>query len=205
MYSIEDIIYKNQQKLYLNSNCLNNMILSFTKLIENLYSVPENINKIQEVSNILNSTIVNNENKNEQIDSFLNESKPIITFKNVILEWQQHLFERTQKSYEDDDYFSPTTLESYNRNLWSYVFPYLERHPEHDNINIFSESNVNEILEMTSCKDTQRVLLLLLKSTFEYAIKNSYIENNPIANKQIKNKSKNDYEFIEEEERALWD
>ena len=210
MYFVENIIYENKYELYNNTNSLNNMILSFTKLLENLYSNPESMDKIQEVSQILNNNNLSIQNRQESITTVINnDSNTVISFKDVIIEWQQYLNERTQKSYEDDDYFSPTTLESYNRNLWSYVFPYLEDHPEYNNINVFSENNVDEILNTIKCKETQRVLLLSLKMAFQFAVDKSYINENPIAKKQIKNKkktkkSKNDYEFIEEDERALW-
>ena len=209
IFFVENIIYENIQEFYLNTNSLNNMIISFTKLLENLYTKPENMNKIQEVSNILNNNVFSIKKQKEILESVVNDDSNIITFKDIIIEWLQYLHERTQKPYDDENYFSPTTLESYNRNLWSFVFPYFDEHPEYNNINIFSEKNVDEILKMTKCKDTQRVLLLSLKLVFQFAIDKSYIKTNPIANKQIKSKnkikkSKNDYEFIEEEKRALW-
>lgn len=211
IFFVENIIYENTQEFYQHTNSINNMIISFTKLLENLYLKPENMNKIQEVSNILTNNVLSVDTQKEVLESVIDTNSNIITFRNVIIEWQQYLYDRTLKPYDDDDYFSPTTLQSYNRYLWSLVFPYLDEHPECDNINIFSEKNIDEILTMTKCKDTQRVLLLSLKQTFQFAVDKSYIEINPIANKQIKtknkslkNKNKNNYEFIEEEERAKW-
>ena len=34
------------------------MILSFTNLLQHLYSTPENINKLEEVSNTLNNNLI---------------------------------------------------------------------------------------------------------------------------------------------------
>ena len=74
---------------------------------------------------------------------------------------------------------------------------------------IFSEKNVDEILNISACKDTQRILLLCLRLIFDFAIQKTYIKINPIAKKKLKkkkqiNKSENDYDFIEEEQRPLW-
>ena len=211
IFFVENIIYENTQEFYQNTNSLNNMIMSFTKLLENLYLRPENMNKIQEVSTILTNQVLSVDKQKEVLETVIDTDTNIITFRNVVIEWQQYLYERTLKPYDDEDYFSPTTLQSYNRYLWSLVFPYLDKYPECDNINIFSEKNVDEILAMTKCKDTQRVLLLSLKQTFEFAVDKSYIKINPIVDKQIKAKNKgkkninkNSYEFIEEEERAKW-
>ena len=59
----ENIIYENTQEFYQNTNSLNNMIMSFTKLLENLYLRPENMNKIQEVSTILTNNVLSVANK----------------------------------------------------------------------------------------------------------------------------------------------
>ena len=134
------------------------------------------------------------------------KKQELITVQNVIIEWQQSLLARTKKNVEDDDYLSPTTLESYSRNLRLYVFPYLEEHYEYDNIQLFNESNVDEILGLTTCKDTQRILLLSLKMIFEFSKQKLYISTNPIANKRLKKKKqqKKPYDFIEENQRPLW-
>ena len=136
------------------------MILSFTNLLQHLYSTPENINKLEEVSNTLNNNLISFDEQSKIIKNNISESTKIIHFKDIILEWQQYLNERTQKDFDDEDYFSPNTLESYNRNLWTYVFPYLEEHPESDNIYLFSEKETDEILSMTKSKETQRVILI---------------------------------------------
>lgn len=185
------------------------MILSFTNLLQHLYSTPENINKLEEVSNTLNNNLISFDEQSKIIKNNISESTKIIHFKDIILEWQQYLNERTQKDFDDEDYFSPNTLESYNRNLWTYVFPYLEEHPESDNIYLFSEKETDEILSMTKSKETQRVILIALRLALDYAKEQSYIEINPIADKKIKtkkktNKNNDSYEFIEEENRALW-
>lgn len=213
MYSVEDIIYENKQEIFQNNN--NNLsasiVSAFTEFLKSLSSAGLNVNQFKNFP----SVIQNNEIVSKQDTYNLQESLPtnekIITFKDVCVEWLQSLLARTKKSYEDEDYLSPTTLESYNRNLWSIVFPYLEEHPEYDNIYTFSESTVDEILNLTKCKETQRMLLLTIRLVLDYAIQKSYIKENPIANKKLKKnkkkqikKSENDYDFIEEEKRALW-
>ena len=209
MFCVESVIYETTELYSKYTNCLDTIITSFTKLLEN-FTTPTTLNKLQEISSTLNNNTISVENKKEAVETIIADNTSVeITFKDVIVEWLQSLNERTKKPYDDDEYFSPTTLESYNRNLWSIVFPYFEKHPECNNIYNFSENNMDEILKLTTCKDTQRVLLISLKLAFDFAVNKSYITINPLANKKLKKKSKskkskNDYEFIQEEERALW-
>ena len=209
MFSIENIIYENSQEV-LNNNDISNSILSaFNEFLKNLSSSVINGNQLQNLSFVSNNNNIISEQEECQQQQNLDIDEKIITFKDVCVEWLQHLLGRTKKSYEDEEYLSPTTLESYNRNIWNIVFPYLEEHPESDNILIFSESNVDEILNTTQCRDTQRILLISLRLIFDYAIEQSYIKINPIANKKLKKKkqikkSENEYDFIEEDQRALW-
>lgn len=207
MYSIESIIYENKQKTILQNN--NTSIISaLTELLKIFSTSNSNGNQLQSIS--ISSNI--NELISKQINNALQQNSDIsngISFRTVCTEWLQSLLVRTKKSYEDEEYLSPTTLESYNRYIWSIIFPYLEEHPESDNILVFSEENVDEILNISACKDTQRILLLCLRLIFDFAIQRTYIKINPIANKKLKKKkqikkSENDYDFIEEEQRPLW-
>lgn len=209
MYSIEDIIYESKQEISQNDNPLNSLVCMFTEILKNLSSNPLALNNLQDFSNVLNNNSIALEHSKNIIQSDLTENNKIITVKDVAVAWSQSLLLRTKKSYEDEDYLSPTTLESYNRNLWSIVFPYLEEHPEYDNILLFSESNVDEILKKTKCRDTQRILLLSLRLILDFAVEKEYIKENPIADKKLKKQKKsknstNDYDFIEEDDRPLW-
>lgn len=209
MYSIVNIIYENEQESFKNNDVSHPIILAFSEFLKTLSSSTLNINQLSNsLSGLDTDNIISKQEEYQSQQSLINNEK-IITFKDVCIEWLQHLLGRTKKSFEDEEYLSPTTLESYNRNLWNIVFPYLEEHPESDNILIFSESNVDEILNTTTCRDTQRILLISLRLIFDYAIEQSYIQINPIANKKLKKKkqikkSENDYDFIEENQRALW-
>ena len=68
IFFVENIIYENTQEFYQNTNSLNNMIMSFTKLLENLYLRPENMNKIQEVSTILTNNVLSVDKQKEVLD-----------------------------------------------------------------------------------------------------------------------------------------
>lgn len=209
MFSIENIIYENSQEVLKNNDVSNSILSAFNEFLKNLSSSVLNGNQLQNLSFVSNNNNIISEQEECQQQQNLDSNEKIITFKDVCVEWLQHLLGRTKKSYEDEEYLSPTTLESYNRNIWNIVFPYLEEHPESDNILIFSESNVDEILNITQCRDTQRILLISLRLIFDYAIEQSYIKINPIANKKLKKKkqikkSENEYDFIEEDQRALW-
>ena len=185
IFSIENIIYENALNS-LQSNTSLNLIASFFKeTLKNINVLDNCSDNIQNLTKILTSNIIE-ETKVEQ--PIATKTQKIIPFRDVVVEWLQLLLERTKKSYGDEDYLSPNTLESYSRNLWDYLFPYLENHPEYNNISNFGENNVDDLLNMTSCKDTQRVLLLSLKLTFEYAKEQNYITINPIANKKLKKK-----------------
>lgn len=208
IYSIENIIYKNEEKIANTNNSLNLVLSVLNETLKSISSSTINTDNLQNLTNIFNN--IDTTSSQNVISSNINNEK-IITFKDVITEWLQFLYKRTQKPYEDEDYLSPTTLESYSRNIWDYVFPYLEEHPEYDYISVFCEYNVDEILNLAKCKDTQRVLLISLKLIFDYAKAQSYININPIKDKKLKkNKKKQvktkkeDYDFIDEDKRALW-
>jgi len=203
MYSVEDVIYENPSINVEKNNSLNPIINVFAKMLEAFTKTQINQNNLQEFSNILNNNI------SETIEQPSIEENKIIPLKAVIIEWLQTLHERTTKPYEDEEYLSPTTLESYSRYLWSNVFPYLEKHPEINDVQKFTEKDVDAILNTTTCKDSQRIMLIALRLSLDFAKENNYIKINPIANKKLKKKKKNkkgdvDYEFIEEEQRPLW-
>lgn len=184
MFSIENI---SQDKTSLTSN---NSISFITSIVtEALKNIMINNNSLESLSTI----VENNISSSVSIEN--NETKKL---QDVIIEWQQELHRRTKKDYEDQEYFSPTTLESYSRNLRAYVFPYLDKHPEFDYINVFNETNVDEIFYNIKCEDTKRVLLISLKLIFEFAKGKSYISLNPLTNKKLKatkkTKKKKDFE-----------
>ena len=197
MFSVDNIIYETQPNS-VHTDSVNLITSVFIDALKNL--LPVNNDNLKQVSEMLTNNALTNNISNET-------EEKIIRFQDVTVEWQKTLLERTKKDYEDDLYLSPTTLESYSRNLRSLLFPYLEKHPEYDNIKTFSESNIDEILNMTKCKDTKRVLLLCFNFIFNYAIEKSYITINPIANKKLKKnkkQTKKTYDFIEDDQRALW-
>lgn len=206
MYSLENILYKEQSM----SSTTNDILTLFNTLLKNIISPVSVANTaIPDLSKLLaKTTLIQSTNVNIDTDNL----EKNIKFQDVIVEWQQTLYERTKKNYEDEDYFSPTTLESYSRNLRSYVFPYLEKHPEHDNIQVINEDIIDKIFNTINCDDTKRVLLISLKLIFQFAIQKNYITINPIANKKFKSKNKNkkkknidcEYDFIEEEQRPLF-
>ncbi|MBQ3413881.1 MAG: site-specific integrase [Clostridia bacterium] len=203
MYSVEDVIYENPSINVEKNNSLNPIINVFAKMLESFTKNQITQNNLSDFSNILNNNFA------ETIEQPSIEDNKILILKDVIIEWLQTLHERTTKTYEDEEYLSPTTLESYSRYLWSNVFPYLEAHPEINNVQKFAEKDVDAILNTTSCKDSQRIILLALRLALDYAKEKNYIKINPIANKKLKKKKKTkkgdvDYEFIEEEQRPLW-
>ncbi len=200
MYSVENIIYQNNKTTSLQGDSLNMFTSIFIEVLKNLApSLNINNNNVQQVSDI----IVNNVNDITKSSQNNYDGKKIT---DVCVEWLQYLLERTKKNYDDEDFLTLGTLEGYNRVLRDHFFPYIEAHPEYDNILVFSESNVDEILNRTNCKDSKRLLLLSLKLIFEFAKDRCYIQVNPIANKKQKRrkKVKKDYDFIEEDQRAIW-
>lgn len=202
MYSIENIIYQNNQNqtTFMKDNSLN-IVTKFMNFLRDLVSSnsANNMN-IQQLSNILSNNVSQEIGLNESSN---NET---IKFTDVCVQWLQHLLARTKKNYDDEDYLTPGTLEGYNRILRDHVFPYLEDNTDYDNILVFSENNVDEIINSTTSKDTKRILLITLRMVFEFAKTSGYIKTNPIANKKQKRKKKlkKDYDFIEEDQRALW-
>lgn len=203
MYSVENIIYQNNNITSLQANSLNIITTTFKEILKNLSSsFPINNTNIQQLSDVLVNNI-NDINQNTKLNTV---NTTIVKFTDICVKWLQFLLERTKKNFDDEDYLTPGTLEGYNKVLRDHVFPYLKDNADYDNILIFSEKNVDEILNRTTCKDTKRILLLSLKMIFEFAKQNKYISVNPIANKKQKRKkkAKKDYDFIEEEQRALW-
>lgn len=203
MYSVENIIYQNQQIVSLQENSLNMFTNIFVEVFKNLApSMNIDNNNVQQFSN----AIVNNVSSLTKDLNTPTDTTNIKTFNSICIEWLQHLNERTKKNYDDEDYLSPGTLEGYNRILRDYVFPYLSENAEYDNILVFSEIHVDQILNRTTSKDTKRLLLTSLRLVFQFAKEQNYIKVNPIANKKQKRKKnqKKDYDFIEEEQRAIW-
>ena len=187
----------------------------------NFNTIPTDISSMSNLFNTFLTFISNNKDSSqENISSYSSTNVPISNqnnlacsneklFSEIIVEWLRHLHDRTKADCDSEEYLSPTTLESYSRNLWSYVFPYLEEHPEYNSILAFSSNVIDDIFKGIKCLDTKRVLLVSFKLIFEYAKKNNYITNNPISDKKLKKNNKNkkskaDYEFIEEDQRALW-
>ena len=203
MYSVENVLYQNNQKTSSQEDSLNMFTSIFIEILKNLApSLNINNNNVQQVSDV----IVNNVNDITKNSQLLTNTENYKKFSDICVEWLQHLLERTKKNYDDEDYLTPGTLEGYNRVLRDHVFPYLEEHSEYDNILFFVESNVDEILDRTNSKDTKRLLLISLRLIFEFAKDNCYIKVNPIANKKQKRKkkTKKEYDFIEEDHRAIW-
>lgn len=203
MYSVENVIYQNNQVSPSQDDSLSILTTTIVELLKKVsYSIP-NIN-MQELSN----TVINNINKSTEMkEQIIDDANvEIIKFTDVTIKWLKFLLERTKKDSDDADYLSPGTLEGYNRSVRDHIFPYLEEKKEYDNILTFTEQNVDEILNRTNSRDTKRILLLTMKLIFEFAKQNSYIKENPIANKKLKKKkkAKKDYEFIEEDKRAVW-
>lgn len=227
MFSVDDIIYENTKEipqtipsqLAGHTDTLNTMVSLFNNILINISSITQN--QVPNIANTMSQTNISLMQQTGQMmqvqdleQSLCNPSaERCMPLKDVITEWLQYLNDRTKKSYDDDEYFSPTTLQSYNRYIWGFIFPYLEKNPQYDNIYNFTEKNVDEIFTMTNSKETQRIMLVSLRLVFEYAKSKSYIEQNPIANKRQKKSNKKkkiptendvDYEFIEEDERASW-
>ena len=89
-------------------------------------------------------------------------------FSEIIVEWLSHSHNRTKADCDSEEYLSPTTLENYSRNLWTYVFPYLEEHPEYNSILTFSSNVIDEIFKSIKRLDTKRVLLVSFKLIFDF-------------------------------------
>ena len=172
MYSIENIIYKNNKNNSSQEDSLNMFTSIFVEVLKNLApSLNINNNNVQQVSDV----IVNNVNDITKNSQLLTNTSNHKKFSDICVEWLQHLLERTKKNYDDEDYLTPGTLEGYNRVLRDHVFPYLEEHSEYDNILFFVESNVDEILDRTNSKDTKRLLLISLRLIFEFAKENCFV------------------------------
>lgn len=202
MFSVENVIFQNSSTSCLEDNSLNTIITAFILALKNSSSSLQ-INNIQDLSNTLLNNVSNAINL--PTNSVSNDNSTI-KFTDICVDWLKSLFERTKKDCNDEDYLSPNTLEGYNTVLRDHVFPYLETNPQYNDISVFSEETVDEILNRTSCKNTKRLLLISLRMIFEFAKHNNCITINPIANKKLKRKKKKkkDYDFIEEEQRALW-
>lgn len=203
MYSVENIIYQKPQEPILNNNISVDVSTICIEVLKKIIQMG-NIDNIQQVSNILLNNNTQTINDNTKLEDTNNTETT--KFSDICVKWLQYLLERTKKNYDDEDYLTPGTLEGYNRVLRDHVFPYLEKNAEYDNINVFSETQIDEILSRTNSKDTQRILLIAIKLVFVYAKQEGIISVNPIANKKLKKKKKlkKDYDFIEEEQRALW-
>ena len=206
VFCVHNIVYTEHDTTnYYNSNNISIDISSISNIFNTFLTFINNNNNISQ-ENTINFYNTNNSSISNQPILVNNNEK---LFSEIIVEWLRHLNNRTKADYDTEEYLSPTTLESYNRNLWAYVFPYLEEHPEYNSISTFSSSVIDNIFKGIKCYDTKRVLLVSFKLIFEYAKQNNYINTNPIANKKLKTnnknkKSKSDYEFIEEDQRALW-
>ena len=208
IFYVHNIVYSEQKTaFYYNSNNTSIDISSMSNIFNTFLSFMSGNNKFSQENEIkIPITNPNTSEISNQNNLVVNNKK---LFSEIIVEWLRHLHDRTKADCDSEDYLSPTTLESYSRNLWAYVFPYLEEHPESNNISTFSSIVIDDIFKGIKCLDTKRVLLVSFKLIFEYAKKNNYITTNPISDKKLKKNNKNrkskaDYEFIEEDQRALW-
>ena len=208
IFYVHNIVYSEQRAIFYNNSnnvstdisSMSNMFNMFLAFMSSNNNIPQK-NVINLSTNNLDKLEISNQN------NIISNNKKL--FSEIIVEWLRYLNNRTKLDCDSDEYLSPTTLESYNRNLWAYVFPYLEKHPEYNDISIFSSSVIDDIFKGIKCLDTKRVLLVSFKLIFEYAKKHNYISVNTISDKKLKKNSKNrkskaDYEFIEEDCRALW-
>jgi integrase len=182
------------------------------KIKFSLSSTNTNLGEISTTNNgkILFSveTVINdNTNSNYPIYSSEENVNTTITMTEVTSSWLKYLYGRTKKDPFDEEYLSPTTLEkNYVCNVNSFILPYLANNPCRDNINIFSELDVDKILLIANGKEAKRMILLSLKLIFDFATKQNYIQLNPIKDKKMKKKkqTQKEYSFIEDEDRALW-
>lgn len=201
-YSVENVLFNNQQSNNFINDCVGNFLTNFTNTFNTILSslqVP-NIN-ISQFQHILSNNISNLNNIAPPTLPSTN-----VKFLDLCVDWLKSQFERTKKSVEDEDYLNISTLEGYNKVLRDTLFPFLETNQQYDNIVSFTEPVIDQLLVTINCKDTKRILLIALKSIFEYSKRNGYISFNPIANKKLKRKKKikKEFEFIEEENRAIW-
>ena len=208
VFYVHNIVYSEQRTtFYCNSNNISTDISYMSNMFNMFLAFMSNNNNISQ-ENVINFPMTNTNNLEiSNQNNLIDENQKL--FSEIIVEWLRHLHDRTKADCDTEEYLSPTTLESYSRNLWAHVFPYLEEHPEHNSISTFSSSVIDTIFKGIKCFDTKRVLLVSFKLIFEYAKENHYIKSNPIANKKLKTsnkgkKSKADYEFIEEDQRAIW-
>ena len=208
MFSVETILYNNYNSANINISSgnpqLNTLVSNFIGIINQIsQAAPLNNTNLTEISNSISNFIPQN-----SCPTILEESykKKVIKYTDVTIAWLQTLLERTKKPFDDIDYLSPNTLEGYNRVLRDFLFPYLEKYPNLDNIYLFNENVIDDIFKDINGINQKRILLIAFKLIFDYAKDNSYISQNPIANKKLKKKKKQkkDYDFIEEEDRAKW-
>ena len=162
------------------------------KIKFSLSSTNTNLGEISTTNNgkILFSveTVINdNTNSNYPIYSSEENVNTTITMTEVTSSWLKYLYGRTKKDPFDEEYLSPTTLEkNYVCNVNSFILPYLANNPCRDNINIFSELDVDKILLIANGKEAKRMILLSLKLIFDFATKQNYIQLNPIKDKKMK-------------------
>lgn len=200
-YSVENILYENQQSNIFLNNDISNLINTLTTTLLSLQANGLNVGQIQKVlpNNINNSTIA-------QTNTTSESNSNLIKFQDLCIKWLQALYVRTKKNNDDEDYLSPSTLEGYNRVIRETLFPFLESNPQYDNISTFTEQVVDELLSQINSRDLKRILLVALRLVFDYAKQEGVVVINPLANKKLKRKKKvnKDYDFIEEEDRAIW-
>lgn len=208
IFYVQKIIYSEPQPTF----SFNNMSMD-TSSMSNIFNlflafISNNKNLLQENNidiSFMESLILNQQNNTStNLKQYTNK-----TFWELVVEWLRYIHSKTELDPDDEDYLSTTTLESYSRNLWAYIFPYLQKNPQHNNILTFSSEVVDIIFKEIKCLDTKRVLLISLKSIFDFAMENNYIKYNPLLNKKVKKGNKNkkvkdDYQFIEEDRRAIW-
>lgn len=200
-YSVENILYANQQLNTVVNNDISNLINTLTTTLLSLQANGLNVGQIQNVlPNNINTPAIAQTNTTSESNSNL------IKFQDLCIKWLQALYVRTKKNNEDEDYLSPSTLEGYNRVIRESLFPFLESNPQYDNISTFTEQVVDELLSQINSRDSKRILLVTLRLIFEYAKQEGFVLINPLANKKLKRKKKvnKDYDFIEEEDRATW-
>lgn len=206
LFSVENVIYTNplNKNFSTNNTQLNSLVSSFLGIMNQLVQVSSlNSNNISDISNnIVNllPQVCSSGTPNSSTE------KDAIKFTEVTVQWLKSLLERTKKPFDDAEYLSPNTLEGYNRVLRDFLFPYLKENPDLDNIYLFNENVVDNILNTINGVNQKRVILIAFKLIFDFAKDLNYIDQNPIVNKKLKKKKKQkkDYDFIEEEDRAKW-
>lgn len=197
VYSVSNVIYENSTAVFGEHKVGKELATILANLFKNIIVSTDNTGSINDI-NIIDST-----NSDNTTSSIIKKKK----VTDVAIEWLQSLLKRTKKDTKDEDYLTPGTLEGYNKISRDWIFTYFEKNGEANDIRIFSEKTADEILKQTNSQSTKRLILITMRLLLEYAKDNNYITINPIKDKKLKKKKhveQYDYDFIEEDDRALW-